>query len=913
MNLIYFIRLLLKHVGLLVVLPIIVVAIVFLMTKNEPKSYKTNASVYTGIATGSSIVSLEESKMDLFGTRTAFDNLINIITSRRTLEEVGLRLLASHLLLEHPSKEIIEKESYNELMKIVPTEVKSLVVKGDFRRTLANLKAFQQKDHENFLYELINYNHKHYSSKAIKSNTKVSRVQTSDMVDIQFTSDDPGICKQSLDILIQVFIEEYAGIKVNQSDAVVKYFQIQIDDANERLNQAENELLQFNRSNNIVNYYEQTKHIASEKEQTNLTYMEIQMENAAAISAMKALENKMNSHEKTLLNSTEIINLRNQLSKVNLEIALKSNAEKLDASQENNLISELSALQTQSFQLQETLNNAISQKYNLENTTEGVSSGAVLNEWLNKMIEHETAKAKLTVGNQRQNEFRQLFSDYAPLGATMKRLERKIDVAEREYLALLQSLNLAKLKQQNIELNSNLKIVAAPFFPIVAEPSKRKILLVMAFLIGFLIPAFTIIALEFLDQNIRNTFRAENFIGLKVAAIFPVLGFDKSIDVEYVKNRGLDIVSRRLILNTEAATKKSKPDINLVFSVLKGEGKSLLIESLVEKLSEFGYKVLLLKPKIADEFTFDAPNMLYYNIDHSFHRVSSISELNTDWSGVDLGQYDYVFVEMPGILNNTYPIKLFKSSHHSFLVTRANRPWSKADKNAIKDIVEFTKKNNPQLLLNGVPIEEMESVIGDLPRNRSFIRRLVKNVLRLQFFSKKNLGAHYEKPFADEDQRRSPISVKWIVLATALILVAAAGYLVVYPKYKAQKAKQTETKLMDGFPQAIDNEDTLAEEPIVEKTTQVEKPANVAPRPQNAVRHLVIAGVFRSSENARQCYNLHKQFGFEPTIVEENGGLFRVVIGSYNSRSEAEKIRNEVNDFVPNADASIVLTTETPE
>jgi hypothetical protein len=297
-----------------------------------------------------------------------------------------------------------------------------------------------------------------------------------------------------------------------------------------------------------------------------------------------------------------------------------------------------------------------------------------------------------------------------------------------------------------------------------------------------------------------------------------------------------------------------------------------------------------------------------------FIRVSSISELNTDWSGINLAHFDYVFVEIPGILNNTYPIKLFKSSHHSFLVTRANRPWSNADKNAIKDIVEFTHNNNPQLLLNGVPIEEMESVIGDLPRHRTFIRRLVKNILRLQFFSKKNLGAHYDTSISsNENQRQNSNSTKWIVLAFALILIAAAGYLFVYPKFKAQNAKQMESKSFEGFPQAVDSMDSLVEKPIEEKAPQVEQSAKETMRPQNAVRHQVVAGVFRSNENARQCYNLHKQFGFEPTIVEVNGGLFRVVIGSYNTRDEAEKIRKEVNDFVPNADASIVLTTETSE
>ena len=47
----------------------------------------------------------------------------------------------------------------------------------------------------------------------------------------------------------------------------------------------------------------------------------------------------------------------------------------------------------------------------------------------------------------------------APLGATLKRIEREINVAEKEYLSLLHSLNLSKLRQQNIELSSNIKAV----------------------------------------------------------------------------------------------------------------------------------------------------------------------------------------------------------------------------------------------------------------------------------------------------------------------------------------------------------------------------------------------------------------------------------------------------------------------
>jgi capsular polysaccharide biosynthesis protein len=78
-NLLYFIRLLLKHFVLLVIMPILLAVMAFFLTQNQPKEYESSTRVFTGITTGSSIVSLESSKVDLFSTRTAFDNLINII------------------------------------------------------------------------------------------------------------------------------------------------------------------------------------------------------------------------------------------------------------------------------------------------------------------------------------------------------------------------------------------------------------------------------------------------------------------------------------------------------------------------------------------------------------------------------------------------------------------------------------------------------------------------------------------------------------------------------------------------------------------------------------------------------------------------------------------------------------------
>lgn len=737
MNLLFFIRLLVKHIIILVTLPVVLAVMVFYLTKNQPQQYTSSTRVYTGITTGSSIVSLESSKVDLFATRTAFDNLISVINARSTVEEVSLQLLATHLMLDGPDPEIISAKSYEELMNIVPGEVKQLVVKNNLQKTIENFRKYKDSGYDNFIYELINFSHPDYSSQKISSKIRVRRVQSSDLVDISYSANDPGICKGTLDILTHVFISEYAKMKVNQSDAVVKYFERQLELSNDKLNEAENELLVFNQENVIINYYEQTKHIAAEKELFEMRYLEIRLENAGAKSVIEALENKMSVRQKQRVTNENVSGLRHELAQINLDIAVKTFEGEVDSTREEALVKELGELRIKAFDIEQKLKEKIREQYFIDNSTEGVATQSLLEDWVDNVINYEATQAQINVAEIQRQHFTRLFESYAPLGATMKRLERKIDVAEREYLSLLHSLGVAKLNQQNIELTSNLKIVAEPLFPIVPEPSKRKFLIMVAFVVGFVIPAFVVILLEFLDQNLRTANRAQSQIGLNVAAIFPkLLKGNKKIDFEFVKERGLDVIARRLILNTEN-NHHSKPDTNILFSILDSEGKTMIASMLLQKLAAAGYKVLYLP--FAETQPVEGVEIRNYSIDTSFHRTENIHDLNADFTGLNLEAFDYIFVEIPAILTHTYPINLFKNTRHSFLVTRANRAWTKSDTYALKDIIEFTNDKKPQVILNGVEILEMETVIGDLPKKRSWIRKTIKNAVRFQFFSRNKL------------------------------------------------------------------------------------------------------------------------------------------------------------------------------
>ncbi len=709
MSIVQFIRLCRRNWVILVVSPVILFSFVFFLTQKQHKEYASNSTIYTGIATGSSIVSLEESRLDLYGSRAAFDNLINIVESQTTAEEVGLRLLALHLSIEKPVPEIISGEAYSKLSEMIPAEVKALVVKNNENQTYKNLQEFKNSSYDNFIYELIHLNNPYYSFDEILDKLKVSRIQTSDLIELRYICDDPGICQYTLRYFNEIFVRTYSELKVNQSDAVVRYFQNQLDTAKARLDYAENELLEFNKTNNIINYYEQTQHITSEKEQFNLTQFELRMKNAGAKSALSTLENKLSANEKRIVNSREINNLRQKLVATKQQIALKTYQEQLETASNDQLIKEISELRVKAYDLEEEMKNLVNQQYYLDNTTDGLPSTSILNEWLIKVIEYESSNAELEIAGKQQNEYQKLFSQYAPLGANLKRLERKIDVAEREYLSILQSLGLAQLKQQNVEMNSNLKIISPPFFPVKPEPGKQRYLLLAALILGVLIPLSFILAFEFLNPHIRTLKRASELSGLNVISAIPDSGkIRKPSGLNSKTLRAFEITAQKLISALINNTGK-KSLTSVVFSNFDGEGKTFVVSGVAEKLKEFGYKTLILSHNQAE--LNKNPSIRNYKIPANFPAVENLSQLTTGNTDIQ-DNYDFIFIEIPGVIHHPVPIQLIRNADQILMVTQANRHWEEADSLSLNNIIEFTGQDKTAMILNGVDKNEIANILG---------------------------------------------------------------------------------------------------------------------------------------------------------------------------------------------------------
>ena len=125
MKIIQFIKVLKRHLLLIIIAPLLLMIAVYAFTRQQARSYESTTIIYTGIMSGYSVQ--QNTRTDVYASNTAYDNLINLIKSRNTLEEVSVRLLVQHLMLNQYDPKYIQQQNFEELMATVPPDVLQIV------------------------------------------------------------------------------------------------------------------------------------------------------------------------------------------------------------------------------------------------------------------------------------------------------------------------------------------------------------------------------------------------------------------------------------------------------------------------------------------------------------------------------------------------------------------------------------------------------------------------------------------------------------------------------------------------------------------------------------------------------------------------------------------------------------------
>lgn len=714
MNLFYFVKVLIRNIPLIIGIPIVLGVLMYFLTAGLKGSYSSRTTIFTAITANVSIEDIGEGGVDYFAAVNAYNNLMNVIRSKSVLEETSLRLFAKHLLLQEPEYDILNKESFRKLQEIVPDEVRELAVANDEEQTYQNLKSYMEADKDNFVYGLLNLNHPHYSRKALDK-IKVVRQGDSDIIQLSYESDDAGVCYQTLKILSDVFIRVNGSMKQNQTDAAVSYFEKQLEQAADDLREEEDRLLKFNTQNEIINYYEQTKHISSQQEKIEVKLQDVLLEFNAAKAVLQTLEEETRNRFDINLRNRSILNLREQLIAVNQKLA---EAELDETAQEG----DRQRLNERRVRLERQLERKIDSLYIYERNSEGIEIERLLEDWLKTVIEFESARARLNAMQQKQREFMKEYRRFAPLGATLKRIERKIAVNEEAYLEILHHLGLARLKQQNVEMMSDMKVLDQPILPIEPNPTKRSIYVIVVALFGGIFTMLAIFVLELIDRRIKNTTKLDQHTKMRAASVFAHERNNSKYNYDEMRHRStrflVDEITSQLppYLNI-------RPGIVLLLSHWDGEGKSYIRREIMEQLMSDGHYCysLIYNLKDADGECFP---YLILNPQELYEAQTYEAYLRTRHPEL-FNRGGYVFVELPSVSDGLPNAALLQSADIIYLIVDATRTWTQADKTLLDKLKTIAAKDLRPILNRSHP-DHMEDFIGEIPKRRHAIHRFFK-------------------------------------------------------------------------------------------------------------------------------------------------------------------------------------------
>lgn len=704
----------------LIFAPIIITILVIYISRNLSRTYEVRATVYTGIVSGYTIEG-ESGISDYIGVSNAMDNLINIIQAENTLKRVSYRLYARNMVHGDLSKDnqYITASSFREIYNRTKNnrdgaKLLALIDSTNEENTFQNILKYEKPNKDNFIYGLFYWNHPHYCYNSLK-NIRVNRKNNSDLLEISYTSNDPGIAYNTLDILMKEFVNEYRDIRYGETDKVIAYFKAELDRIGSELKIAEDSLTNYNIEKRVINYYDETKEIAAINKEFELSEQRSTLEFNSAKALISQLETRMGNNLIQIKNNIDFINKLNKVSTLTGAISEIQSFNSEDASKTNNLTSLKKQLESTSKELSEISNQYVEDKH----TKEGISKSSIVSQWLDQVLLYEKAKSDLQVIQNNRRKLNEKYEFFAPVGSTIKRKERNINFTEQNYLSVLKSYNEALMRKKNLEMTSaTLKVLNPPAFPIQAQPTKRKIIVIAAFFGSiFLILGFFIL-LELIDRTLHDKVRTELFTNLNVIGAFPgkslikYRNYDKA--VQAIATKYLSSAILPYLVNK----KGNLPFIINFLSTESHDGKSFIINELIQYWSNAGLKVKFLN------WNKD------FNVYSSEYLIAqSVSDL---YNSED---EDILLIEHPELKSNNISTNLLNEANLNLLIVRATRGWKESDSILVNKLSTQLNNKNLAIYLNKAERYVVEGYTGMLPPYNTY-RKLIYRLLHLELTAK---------------------------------------------------------------------------------------------------------------------------------------------------------------------------------
>ncbi len=636
MEFIKFIKVLKKHKYGLIALPIIAMAITFLIAKRQNSVYYSQSRLSAGLTAGTGsqlaqqLLNGEASELRINQT---FSNVTQIMQLKAVYDQVSYQLILHDLTSDKPFR------PYSKIFEDLNADAKKHAIQVYSKMYEQKQSLLVTDPDQKGLNDLIKS--MKYDYESLKNKVRVYRVESSDFIDVYYESENPQLSAFVVNTLCKEFISYYSLVTQQNKVRATEFLHDLMQKKRDSLNAKIENLKNYKVANKVFNVSDQSKNLSAQVASFENLLQMAEKEVEATTGAINAIDMKFNEQEKQYIEARlalinqEITATQQQLNTLN-EQYIKSNMDpvlktKVDAMRE--LLAQKINQSTDKYIVNplHTKENLISQKLKLETDRE--------------LARSSIRSYKNSIGNLTYK-----LQSLAPSEAAIQSFQADIEVLGKEYLELLKRYN-----EGTMQLSSTVPIKVIEYaLPGAKLPSKKIILVALSGVVSFILYLLILFVLFYLDDSIKEPNDLVNKTDTRVLGALPKIktsildvqrlwSIDAAnpINTEVKKMIGtvksdIQAISAPISaapVNTEfkKMVRSTRFEINMALmggrnlvltSLVEGEGKTLIALSMVSAFQVMNKKVLLIDGNFLNPGITVMTQPKYYIEDYLMGRIT---------------------------------------------------------------------------------------------------------------------------------------------------------------------------------------------------------------------------------------------------------------------------------------------------
>ena len=606
MDFIYLFRVLMKKKWIILGAALFASAIAFVLTRNQPKKFKSFAQVSTGFTQADDIqLNHNNDNVGYNEADVKFNNVILTAQSPVVVSLLSYTLALHDLENQYPYRYISEKDRQSRTYQSI-NKADAIRELSTHLEYMSPLNSYKTEDRQ--LLELLDMYH--YSYKDITSNLSVYRLQRTDFIQIEFLSENPELSAFVVNTVYTQFLRYYRTVKSDKTIESIDTLRSLLDRKKQELD-AKNQQLRDEGITNvgqengakfemILNQQQILTDI--ETKQTSDNYALQQANAQLAALGVSTSPAKPNTNSTT---NDELLQLRALKDKAYTDYINSGSTDETLRKKYENLKNEYNQ------KVATSLNNGTTMSTETGNHADEKSK--LLDKKSQLEVNLRAESANIEAIQQRIAALNFNLTKDASKAAALQSLIKEADLANKEYLDAKQRFNEANDIMASSVNNFRMVLGGQPSLD--PESSKRVLIVGLAGTFVLIISVLIITLTTYLDSSLKTPVIFSKIVNLKLLTMVnfthlrgkslseviigtpdnqPSRRSSRHGDSKATVSDNRQDVFRESIRKLRYEVENSGKRVFLFASTKKGEGKTTLIQMLAFSLSLNKRKVLII-------------------------------------------------------------------------------------------------------------------------------------------------------------------------------------------------------------------------------------------------------------------------------------------------------------------------------